>query len=117
MSDAIREFGIRLLMTKLKLVGSPIEFFRQTQIKHWNVAESVSHCTKVYKDVLWMRMLEESEGMRLPNGCRLPIFIPFYSKIKYYRFRNLVPRHDYVIENMEEYIKTRPWSYHGIKVG
>lgn len=116
MGDIIKEWGLKLLLTKIKIAGGAEEFFKQTQIKHWNLQDNTTHCLKVYKDVLWMILLEQSEGMKLPNKCRIPIYVEFYRPIKYYRFRNLVPKSDYVIANMDEFIKSRVWSYHDFRI-
>lgn len=114
MADIIREWGYKLFFTKLKMCGGDgLEFFRQLQIKKWNISESVSHCLKVYKDVLWMRLLEANEGMKLPNGCRMPIYIPFYSLApNWYRFRSLLNHSGVEIVDMEEFLKSRPWEIH-----
>lgn len=86
--DQIKIFGIKLLMTKVALVGAE-KFFRQTQIDKWNLPDSAGNGPKIVSDVLWMRMLEESEGMRLPNGCRLFYYVPFRftPPVRLYRFR------------------------------
>lgn len=86
MGDVIRAYGVNLLMTKLSLVG-PEKFFKQTQIDNWNITDAMTGL-KIVKDVLWMRMMEVSEGMKLPNGCRWFYYILFWgSKPKFYRFR------------------------------
>ena len=121
MSDIIREWGLKLILTKIKLVGGPEEFFRQVQIKKWNLAENTSSGLKIYKDVLWMRLLEESEGMRLPNGCRFFAYIPFWKEVfprgkKYYRFKDvrvfeqIRDESDLMFKNSD--ISKRPWEYH-----
>ncbi len=85
--DQIKIFGIKLLMTKVALVGAE-KFFRQTQIDKWSLPDSTGNGPKIVTDVLWMRMLEESEGMRLPNGCRLFYYVPFWKSVpRIYRFR------------------------------
>lgn len=112
-NDVIKEWGLKLLFLKIKMAGGSEEFFRQCQIYKWNPVYEVSHCTKVYKDVLWMRFIEANTNFNLLNGCKLPVFISFFSDIrKYYRFRDLTIHKDYIIENMDEFIKSRPWSYH-----
>lgn len=92
MSDIIKEWGLKLLLTKLKLTGDPLEFFRQLQIKSWNLQSNCSSGIKVYKDVLWMRLFEMSEGIKLPNGCKFFTYVPFWGSAfqhgkKFYRFR------------------------------
>ena len=110
MSDNVRIFGLNLLRTKLALVG-PEEFFRQTQIDNWKATSMVTGL-KTVKDVLWMRMLEASEGMKLPNGCRWFYYIPFWgSRPKFYRFRTN-PMLDCM--NLQDfYPAATKWSVHG----
>jgi hypothetical protein len=99
MDDMIHVYGVNLLMTKISLVGSE-RFFKQTQIDKRRVPDAMMGL-KVVKDVLWMRMLETSEGMKLPNGCRWFYYISFWgSKPKFYRFR---------------YPATTKWSIHSLK--
>lgn len=108
-------------MTKLKLCNSPEEFFRAVQIKQWDLIKSASSGIKIYKDVLWMRLLELSEGMKLPNGCRFFVYIPFWKEVfpkgkKYYRFRSLVvrtlPENPDIVVDIPEDVTKRPWSIH-----
>ena len=107
MSDKIRLFGLSLLKTKLAMVG-PEEFFRQTQIYNWNVTEAMNSL-KTVKDVLWMRVVEASEGMRLPNGCRWFYYIPFWKPApRIYRFR-VNPLAEYIAE---AYPTGNVWSFH-----
>lgn len=112
MGDVIRAYGVNLLMTKVSLVG-PEEFFKQTQIDKWNVTKSMSGL-KIVKDVLWMRMMEVSEGMKLPNGCRWFYYISFWgSKPKFYRFRTN-PILDCM--NLQDfYPATTKWTIHSLK--
>ena len=112
MDDMIHVYGMNLLMTKLSLVG-PEKFFKQTQIDKWTVTDAMSGL-KIVKDVLWMRMLEASEGMKLPNGCRWFYYISFWgSKPKFYRFRTN-PVLDCM--NLQDfYPATTKWSIHSLK--
>lgn len=112
MGDIIRTYGVNLLMTKVSLVG-PEEFFKQTQIDKWNVTKSMSGL-KIVKDVLWMRMMEVSEGMKLPNGCRWFYYIPFWGgKPKFYRFRTN-PILDCM--NLQDfYPAATKWTIHSLK--
>lgn len=107
--DQIKIFGIKLLMTKVALVGAE-KFFRQTQIDKWNLPDSASNGPKIVTDVLWMRMLEESEGMRLPNCCRLFYYIPFSfeNTPRIYKFR-VNPLVEYIAE---AYPTEDVWSFH-----
>jgi hypothetical protein len=111
--DQIKIFGIKLLMTKVALVGAE-KFFRQTQIDKWNLPDSAGNGPKIVTDVLWMRMLEASEGMKLPNGCRWFYYISFWgSKPKFYRFRTN-PILDCM--NLQDvYPATTKWTIHSLK--
>lgn len=107
--DIVRIYGINLIRTKLQLVG-PKEFFRQTQIDDMTLADRVKTGLRVIKDVLWMRLLEESEGMRLPNGCRWFNYIPFTfePRPRIYKFR-VAPK----VESVEDaYPAGSNWSVH-----
>ena len=89
--DKIKYYGANLLMTKLKLVGDPLEFFRQMDIYKWSLPDTM-YPLKVIKDILWMRLLEQSEGMKLPNGCRWFCYTKFWGDVfpggkRYYRIR------------------------------
>ena len=109
--EIVRIFGLNLIRTKLQLVG-PKEFFRQTQIDNMAFADRVSTGLRVIKDVLWMRLLEESEGMRLPNGCRWFNYIPFTfePELRIYRFR-VNP----VVKNIADAYPTNDaWSLHSM---
>lgn len=99
MDDMIHVYGVNLLMTKISLVGSE-RFFKQTQLDKRRMPDAMMGL-KVVKDVLWMRMLEASEGMKLPNGCRWFYYISFWgSKPKFYRFG---------------YPATTKWTIHSLK--
>ena len=111
MSDIIREYGIKLIMTKLKLVGKD-QFFYQTQLRDRDLVYEVSHGMKVIKDCLWMRMLEISEGMRLPNGCKTFGYVKFFSDVfpkgkRFYKFRSLIGDEDVVKRRIE----TNTWEF------
>lgn len=112
MDDMIHVYGVNLLMTKISLVGSG-QFFKQTQLDKRRVPD-VMMGLKVVKDVLWMRMLEMSEGMKLPNGCRWFYYISFWgSKPKFYRFRTN-PILDCM--NLQDvYPATTKWTIHSLK--
>ena len=112
MDDVIHVYGVNLLMTKISLVGSE-RFFKQTQIDKRRVPDAMMGL-KVVKDVLWMRMLETSEGMKLPNGCRWFYYISFWgSKPKLYRFRTN-PLLDCM--NLQDvYPATTKWTIHSLK--
>ena len=112
MGDVIRAYGVNLLMTKVSLVGAE-GFFRQTQIDKWNVTDAMTGL-KIVKDVLWMRMMEVSEGMKLPNDCRWFYYISFWgSKPKFYRFRTN-PILDCM--NLQDfYPATTKWTIHSLK--
>ena len=111
-SDIIHIYGVNLLMTKISLVGSE-QFFKQMQINKWRVIDAMKGL-KVVKDVLWMRMLETSEGMKLPNGCRWFYYISFWgNRPKFYRFRT-----NPILDCMnlpDMYPSKTKWSIHSLK--
>lgn len=87
----IKSYGLRLLRTKFFYAGGPLEFFRAVELEHRSVTEAMSGL-KVWPDVLWMRVLEASEGMKFPNGCKWFDYVPFWGDIfprgkRYYRIR------------------------------
>ena len=88
-SDLIKMYGLKLMVTKLKIIGDPMAFFRQVQIYKWDILKEMTGL-KIIDNVLWMLMIN-TEGLRMPNGCRWFDYIPFFSNIypkgkRYYRF-------------------------------
>lgn len=107
--DMIHFYGLKLLATKVALVGAK-KFFKQTQTDKWRLVDSASNGPKIVKDVLWMRMIESQEGLRMPNGCRWFYYIPFSfdNEPHIYKFR-VNPLVEYIAE---AYPTKNVWSFH-----
>ena len=83
-------YGAKLLKTKIALAGGGLAVFRA--VESWSVIDEATTGLKVYNDILWMRLLEASEGMKLPNGCRWFSYNSVLGEVfphgkRYYRIR------------------------------
>lgn len=95
--DEIKFYGAKLLMTKLKIVGDPLELFRQLEIYKWNLKDSM-YPLKIVRNVLWMQMLPMlqrglGKAVVSKTGYRWFCYTKFWGDVfpggkRYYRIRN-----------------------------
>lgn len=86
----VRFMGAKLVFGLLNSAdGDQMRVFRS--ISKANTIMRASSGLYIYENVLWMRMLEVSEGMRMPNGAKWFGYVPFWKEAfpkgkRFYKF-------------------------------